>query len=320
MFMVEVMMPTNNDTHVMFILSAKAGNGKSLGLSRRVQAIYDAAGVGDRLEILMTQHGDHAYDAAAAFADRYGAKGIVFICGGDGSSSEVANALVNTDCAMGVLPFGTANDFAKVLYTKKEIKDFDGLLRRTLTPVIRKIDAIYFNGRYALNVISFGYDTIVLQNAYKIMHRLPFVGGVGYPLGVLKSLFSKRRFPVAITWIDERGVEQTLEKTMVLSAIGNGRYYGNGFQPAPQAELDDGLLDFSFVEAMSFFSFIALINRYRQGTHLGHPNVHAGRTTRGTIRPLAPLTTIFGNSDGLIFEEADLHFEVAPGAINFAFI
>lgn len=320
MFMVEVTMPTDDAKQILFILSVKAGNGKSLGLSRRIQAIYAAAGAGDRVEILLTQHGDHAYDAAAAFADTYGENGIVFICGGDGSSSEVANALANTDCAMGVLPFGTANDFSKILYTKKESKDFDGLLQRTLTPTIRKIDAIYFNGRYALNVISFGFDTIVLQNALKIMRRLLFVGSTGYAFGVVMSLFSKKKFPVAITWVDEHGVEHTLEKTMVLSAIGNGRYYGNGFQPSPNAELDDGLLDFSFAEAMSFFSFISLIKRYRQGTHAGHPKIHVGRGTRGTIRPRAPLTSIFGNSDGIIFDEAELHFEVARDAINFAYI
>lgn len=306
--------------HTLFILSVKAGNGKSLGLSRRIESMYEAVGRRSDVSILVTEHGDHAYEAAALFAAEHGGKGIVFICGGDGSTSEVANALAKKETAMGVLPLGTANDFSKMLYSKKDAADLEGLLRRTLTPVIRPIDLIRINDRYAVNIVSFGYDTIVLRNAYGIMQALPFVGSAGYALGVVRSLFSAKRFEIEAVWTDEHGGEHRHERPLILGALCNGGFYGNGFHPAPDAKTDDGRLHIVLADTMSFKDFATLIPRYKKGTHTSHRKITMSTAVRGVFKPKRPGDLILGNSDGIIFEEPEVRFEVEPLALKFAFI
>lgn len=313
-------MTDRDNRQVMFILSVKAGNGRSLGLSRRIEAIYRAKGRDDSLSILVTEHGAHAYEAAGAFADKHGANGLVFICGGDGSTSEVANALAHKDAAMGVLPLGTANDFSKMLYNKKEAKHLEGLIERSLNPDIRKIDLIRLNDHYSINIVSFGYDTIVLQNALWIMDKAPFVGKTGYALGVVKSLFSRKRFDLAIEWTDKDGETHESNHSLILGAICNGGYYGNGFNPAPMAAIDDGVLQICLAETMKAHEFLPLIARYKKGTHIDHPKIRIAHVVEGVIRPVLPDTTVLANFDGIVFEEPEIRFAVEKDALNLAFI
>jgi YegS/Rv2252/BmrU family lipid kinase len=308
-----------NKHRTLFILSVKAGNGKSLKLTRTIEEMYREAG--QDVTILVTQHGTHAYESAKAFAAEHGEQGIVFICGGDGSTSEVANALANKNTAMGVLPLGTANDFSRMLYTKKEAADLTGLLRRTLHPTIRPIDLIHLNDRYSINITSFGFDTIVLEHAYEVMRELPFVGSAGYALGIVKSLFSRKKFGIEAVWTDEEGrTHRQVQKSMMLGALCNGGYYGNGFNPAPMAKTDDGILHVCLVDAMPFPQFLTMIRAYKKGTHINHPKIKMGNAVSGTFRPLKPDTSILGNIDGIIFNEPEIRFEAAPKALKFAFI
>lgn len=305
---------------VMFILSVKAGNGKALGLSRRIESIYEAHGRGDKLSILVTEHESHAYEAATAFSEKHGKDGLVFICGGDGSTSEVANALAHKDTAMGVLPVGTANDFSKMLYDKREAKQLDHLIERSLTPTIQKIDLIRVNDFYSINIVSFGYDTIVLKNALWIMEKMPFVGKTGYALGVVKSLFARKRFDLDIEWQDKTGQNHRAERPLILGAICNGGYYGNGFNPAPMANIDDGILQICLADSMKVSAFFSLIGRYKKGTHVGHPKIQIGDAVKGVIRPKLPDKTVLANYDGIVFEEPEIHFAVEKDALNLALI
>lgn len=308
------------ERQVMFILSVKAGNGRALGLSRKIEAIYEADGRADSLSILVTEHGAHAYEASKSFAEKHGKNGLIFICGGDGSTSEVANALAHKDTAMGVLPLGTANDFSKMLCSRKDARHLETLLVRTLKPEIKKIDLIRLNGFYAINIVSFGYDTIVLKNALWIMEKLPFVGKTGYALGVVKSLFSRKHFDLALEWEDEKGQHHSSDTPLILGAICNGGYYGNGFMPAPMAKIDDGVLQICLAETMKMRELLPLISRYKKGKHLTHPKIQIANAVRGVVRPLGGETHVLANYDGIVLEDPEVRFEVEKDALNLAYI
>ena len=78
-----------------------------------------------RINIVITEHPYHLTEAIYEFAEKYN-KGIVFVAGGDGSLNEAVNALmsIESQIALCPLPFGTANDFCRLLYDKFNIQEF----------------------------------------------------------------------------------------------------------------------------------------------------------------------------------------------------
>jgi YegS/Rv2252/BmrU family lipid kinase len=303
----------------LFILSVKAGNGRALRLTRRIENIYSAEGREDDLSILVTKHGSHAEEAAAAFAAQHGANALIYICGGDGSTSEVANAIAHTPAAMGVVPVGTANDFSRMLYEPKLRRSLDELMQRSLTPSIRPIDLIRINDVYSINIVSFGHDTTVLQSAYDTMQKLPWIGGVGYMIGVLRTLFADKKFPVDIEYTDTEGRRHRDHLDLITATICNGGFYGNGFNPAPEAKLDDGIIHLGLASEMPFRQFASLLMRYRKGTHLDSDKFMLKDAVSGRIiRRDGEMIT--ANRDGIIFQADALDFAVVLGAVNFAFL
>lgn len=119
--------------------------------------------------------------------------------------------------------------------------------------------------------------------------------------------------------VDESGAIQVVEQdaNYILAAICNGRYYGGGFNPAPQASQDDGLLDVCLVDSLPLMKILPLIPKYKKGTHIGHPAIHCWKATAGQIRYTSE--RLLGNFDGEIFEADTLDFNVMPKALRFAF-
>lgn len=90
----------------LIILSGKAGQGRynTTELCEQIDQSFHQAGLSDHYDILITQHEGHLSEAARLFAEEYGATGVVYVAGGDGSLSEVAQSVHGSDCAFGVIP------------------------------------------------------------------------------------------------------------------------------------------------------------------------------------------------------------------------
>lgn len=313
----------------LYILSQGAGIGDSIYLDKEIQKLYADAGKADKVNIIRTTHAGHAAQAAKDFADEYGDQGVVYICGGDGSTNEVANALALGKCPMGVLPYGTANDFTKSLYPRLERKE---MVRKSISPIIQPIDLIQYSidghhenseieevsktARWGINVLSTGFDTLVLKKAYDILERHPRLGGGAYFLAVAQSLGKIQSMPYRVTLQDEKGA-MTFKEDYLLVVVGNGGYYGNGFNPVPDSDVSDGKLDMLRVTDVPRMELPGLLFKYHKGTHVGHPAAHIDRLRRGCIEALGH--TMIGNIDGFIFHASKVDFEVVPNALPFAF-
>ncbi len=185
----------------------------------------------------------------------------IHVWGGDGSVFEAVNAVLSSGHADTVVlvihPFGTGNDFARNFPLRK---DFPGEPNR--------IDLLRFGSRCAANEINLGFDCDVVSLTHKIKRFPLFRGSFAYMIGVLLTLFRPlgRRFDLTVT--GEDGEEEELHGCFLLCLAANGGYYGGGFHCAPRARLDDGLIEFFWVDKISRLKFLAFFLGYRKGKHL----------------------------------------------------
>lgn len=296
----------------LFVLSRKAGNGDRETLRKEILSVYEAHGREAELEVVLTEDEFHGRRAAAEFAARPSEEEKVVICaGGDGSLGEIASVLCHTDTALGLIPSGTGNDFARNFdYSNFRIED-------TFAPELRKIDAIRVNDRIGINVLSFGFDATVLINIYKILKRHPRIGKHAFPLGVLRSLFQLDADRMEMEIRTAEGMKVTAAGEYTLAAICNGAYYGSGFHPAPNAKIDDGKLELLTVSRLSLFQFLGLVGKYKKGTHLGKRGVETMSVRSGII---TADREIYGNIDGELFQSKVFEFEVMENALLWAFL
>lgn len=192
----------------------------------------------------------------------------VYACGGDGTANEAMTGMVGfSNCALGVIPFGTGNDFVKSF--EYSVEDFRDLSKMTVGKTIT-IDLLECNGNYAMNCISVGYDCAVAKQAQKIK-RFPFMTGpAAYKAALVYCLFSKRKHTFEIYADDEKIDIPNGYKTQMMSIAGNGMFYGGGFKATPCAEFCDGNIDFVSVPTISLLKFAQLVGIFAKGEHIGH--------------------------------------------------
>ena len=251
-----------------------------------------------------------------AWAERYGSAGLIYVLGGDGSFSEACHAVatcLSDPPALGVIPFGTGNDFARLLYGpltgKKWLTQF---AKGLFVPERKWIDLIQVNDIVGVNLFSFGVDTEILRLAMQFKKAHPKLHSLSYPAGVAQYL-TRHHFRLekqSVRICSKRGSEVLLDSTLdlVLGVVGNGQYYGGGFRPCPQAHLDDGALDLVLIQAMSGLPMLQALIRYRKGAHLSLPEVADYKISELELERLDGQPFI-ANLDGNIMKEAQYHIK-----------
>lgn len=277
----------------LFIISSKSGRSYDEAFARELLKYFKED------EIKITEKAGDTVKFAQDFRDRGG--GILYIRGGDGALSEVASVLAGSETALGLIPGGTGNDFSKNFsyhnFKLENIFDYE----------IAPIDLIEVNGKICINVTSLGFDTNVLKYAYDIMKRKKLGGRLGYFYGVVKSVMNLENVDLKISCLDEKNEEVNLSGSFLISALCNGSYYGNGFNPAPKAKIDDGLLNLILAEKMSPLRIASLFTSYRRGDHLGKSGVREILTRSGKIS--ADREFLY-NIDGEIYSARDLKYRI----------
>jgi lipid kinase YegS len=219
-------------------------NGKSAELPSVREAVLYCRDQGHDVEVRVTWEGGQAEEFALEAA-RAGRE-IVVAAGGDGTASAVVAGVLKAgeqaDTAIGIIPLGTANDFANGCHIPLDPRQ---ALQLIASADARAIDVGLVNDRPFINVASAGIGAEVTAETPAGMKRV--LGGAAYSLmGILKA-FTMTPHEGRIVTPDGEYIGK-----MALMAIGNGRLAGGGFQVAPRALLDDGLLDLVVVPDVSF--------------------------------------------------------------------
>ena len=234
----------------------------------------------------------------------------VAACGGDGTVHEVVNGLANSDAVLGVVPCGRGNDLARALGLSRGVED---VVNTLVHGVDRAIDLGKVGDRFFATVASLGFDTAVAQRMQSqgagFLTRALEVGGtVSYGLTVLRTLVGYRS-PFVRLWGDF-GV---FEGRILLAATANAPFYGSGVKIAPDAVVDDGVLDVCIVADVSRWTVLRMFLCAYSGAHVGHSAVRVVQTRTLQIESDDPLW-IF--ADGEPMCEVPAMIEVVPGALK----
>ena len=209
---------------------------------------------------------------AQRIAREYAEKGEplrVYACGGDGTANEALHGLLgHENTALGLIPVGTGNDYIRSLPAPGE--DFLDLEKMISGSTIT-VDLLKCNDRYALNVISVGYDCEVADRAQKNKHLPLMSGPLAYKLAIVQCLLTKRKHTFIPYADGERIPIAGGYKTQMLAVAAKGMYYGGGIKATPYAALDDGLIDFMAIPTVPISYFTWMMGPFTRGEHIDHP-------------------------------------------------
>ena len=292
---------------ILFIINSKAGKTEFDIKKEDIEETFRKAGRLSEIEVVNTRYKNHTKYLIDAFDTLKYDEKIVIICGGDGSLNELVNVAYGKDMTLGLIPTGTGNDFAKNF-------DYGSFtLNSLLNFKTKKIDLIKVNDFYSINVTSLGFDTQVLKRAYDYLDKNPKLGKKAYGLAVLKSLnkINCENLELKLELVDGSNFE--IKGDYLISALCNGGFYGSGFNPAPEAKIDDGVLNLLLADKIPFIRFIPLIKKYKEGRHKESKYINEILVKSGTIRSK---NKFIANADGEIFETDEIKFQVLPKALN----
>lgn len=238
----------------------------------------------------------------------------VYACGGDGTANEAMSGLVGLEnCALGVIPLGTGNDFVKSFDSSFE--DFLDLSKMTQGKIVT-IDLLECDGNYAMNSISVGYDCAVANQAQKIKRFPLMTGPAAYKVALVYCLFSKRRHKFR-TYADEELINlPDGYKSQMMCIAGNGKFYGGGFKATPRADFQDGCIDFVSIPTVSLLKFAKLIGAFTRGEHIGHKKAPFIIHKKCKKLQFVHSENINIGLDGEIFSMKDPVISIIPMAMN----
>lgn len=257
--------------------------------------------IGHRVRAHVTWEGGDARRFAADAARR--GTDAVLAAGGDGTVNEVVNGLAGTGVPLGIIPVGTANDFARQTGVPPEPRGaFALVLERD--PVT--IDLGTLNGRAFLNVSSAGIGAETTAETGATAKGL--LGPLAYAItGVRKMAGEQETRRARFTG---PGFDREVE--FLHFAVGNARATGGGTAITPLARVDDGLLDLCVVEPIARSAYAGLVLEVRRGEHLDRDGVHYVQTPWVTVESEVPIVV---NLDGEPSSLTTLEYRVEPLAL-----
>ena len=264
--------------HAHVILNPAAGR----GAARRAESVVARAfrAQGWAVDVVRTEGPGHGQELAAQ-AVRQGARHVVAV-GGDGTVHDVANGLLRNaaDAALGVVPVGSGNDFAKLVgvYGHDPVR----AVARLVTAGLRRFDAGRVLGEWFVNSVGFGFGPAVVQ----MRNRMPHLRGfLSYLVPIVQTFFRFEPpvFDVAAPGFRERGY-------MMMIEVCNGTTAGGSYRFAPDADPADGKMDVCLIRRVSLPRFLLALPRIMRGTHVTMREVAVIKTAKLVVRsPEQPL-------------------------------
>ena len=233
----------------------------------------------------------------------------IYACGGDGTLNEVAAGAAGYDnVAVTVFSGGSGNDFTKLFSQPEAFRDLD----RLLDAEEETFDMIRCNEDLALNICSVGLDARIGTDVsnYK---RLPLLSGfrayaVSTVLNVIRGI--SEHYVVEING-------ETIDADQTLICACNGRYYGGGFNPVPEADPTDGLLDVLLIKKVSRLQVAQVIGKYKKGLYRQLPELVRHFSTK-QVRIICDKPTPI-NLDGELRTAKEVTMSIAREKLRFFF-
>lgn len=243
--------------HVFIANPAAGKRDQTMPVASRIGEIAKRHGL--NYEIFVTKYPKHASKIVDAQCEAYPDQLLRFYaCGGDGTLNEVAGAAVqHPNTQVTHYPLGSGNDFIRIF--GEEVERFRQL-ENLITGEALELDYIQTDCGVAVNIFSVGVDARISAGMQKYK-RLPLITGSGAYMAAIAEHFIRGLNAPYQVEVNGRRFEG--KQALVLAA--NGRYYGGGFHPAPEADPTDGLMDIVVVHQVARLTAARVIGAYQKG-------------------------------------------------------
>ncbi|MEI6360575.1 MAG: diacylglycerol kinase family protein [Actinomycetes bacterium] len=299
-------MPTQDGGVVWVIANPIAGSGRG---SRHASVVINAlhsAGIACRLVTPSSVEATHNATAQAVASDAR----AVLACGGDGTVHVVLQEIVHTTIPFGIVAGGSGDDIAASLgfpvhggpaIAEHVVNAIS--LGRTRQVDVGTVTCADGSTEYFVGVLSTGFDSAVNERA----NRMARLGGQRYNVAILRELASFK--PVAYDVVIDG---ERIQGEGMLVAIGNGHRYGGGMLVCPSAKPDDGILDVTWLGAVSTPTFLRALPSVYKGTHVTKSFVTTYRGRSLTIDAAAQIAYADGERVGPL----PIAVEALPGVLR----
>lgn len=283
------------------ILNPAAGGGRSA--ARASVAADRLSALGFSVDLQRTEHPGHATALATASTGE-----VVLAAGGDGTTFEVLNGLMQRDLRppLGILPLGTGNSFLRDFGITCADDAFAAIGRGGR----RSVDVVRAEHRdgvvHYLNLLSVGFTA---EAGHVTNERYKRLGAAGYIFATLQCLASLRA--PAFPYAPDDGILDSRPCTLV--SFSNSQFTGGTMQMAPSADPSDGWLDIVRIEPLGRRRFLLAFPRIFRGTHVQMPEISETRAQSVRFELKEPATCMI---DG---EVLSLHLDrlvVEPSALE----
>jgi YegS/Rv2252/BmrU family lipid kinase len=232
---------------------------------------------------------------------------LVVLGGGDGTVSSVVDSLAHHEATLGLLPLGTANDFARTLGIPSDV---DGACDAIANGKVVDVDLGLARDNYYVNVASVGIGVGATQALSPMLKRR--AGALAYPMAAIRAFFKHEPFSAKLTFPDGEHEPVELERLLQV-AVGNGRFYGGGMIVAPESGIDDKRLDVYAIQMGRHRDLFGAARYLKSGDFIRNESVSQFQTSRVILEtdPVMPV-----NIDGEVVAQTPQDFSLAHNALR----
>lgn len=232
---------------------------------------------------------------------------MVILGGGDGTISSSVDFLAGRETVLGLLPLGTANDFARTLGIPT---DLDRACETIASGKLVDIDLGLAGDNYYVNLASVGLSAGVTKALTSRLKRV--AGSAAYPLAAIKAFLTHEPFRARLTFPD--GDHEPVEHERLLQvAVGNGRFYGGGMVVSPGSGIDDSTLDVYAIRLGRHRDLLGVVRYLKSGDFVRGESVSHYETSRVLVETEPHLPV---NVDGELVAQTPQEFSVARNALH----
>jgi YegS/Rv2252/BmrU family lipid kinase len=270
-------------TALRILANPRAGRGRQRGASDTLRELAGRHSAELRLPESPEELVREAREAVSEGVQR------LAVAGGDGTLNLVAGALEGSGTALGILPVGTGNDFARALGIPLA---FDAAIATVSAGPVDTVDLGHVAGRPFVTVAGVGFHGTVARVASEPGRLLR--GPVVYSWAVLRTLGRYEPPEFRVRYDDGSYADRAW-----MVVLANSPWFGGGMRIAPAADPTDGLLDLVVVRGIGRGALLRVFPKVYRGTHVDHPAVVVARTREATIEIERP-DDWYGDGDPLL--------------------
>jgi len=285
-----------------FVINPAAGRGRVGQMLQHLEAIIHQQAQSSEIEIAITKAPGHGIEVARMAP----AGSRVVAVGGDGTVNEVVRGIAGSDKAIGVIPIGSGNDFARMVGLYRH--ELGAALHTTLHGSIRNVDLGMVNNQPYGGSLGIGFDASV---ARKALTAPTFLRGMPRYLYSMVGVLMELELPTLELTQNSQVVYQG---PTLLVALMNARTYGGGIPIVPSALPDDGLVSVAVAGEFSRLGVVGILPRLLLGKHVNHPKLRFFQGAEFVARFDRPVQA---HSDGELIEPStEYRVRIVPGGLR----